>query len=84
MHAEWPYVVISCENGDGRGHSFLLLFFFFLHPKLFECMGKCVLSMAHKSELRCSYVYLYTVKHLDFRKSLVVHVLEWSLLRIFF
>ena len=35
-----------------------------LHPKLIECMGICVLSQMHGSELRASDVYLNTVKNL--------------------
>ena len=32
------------------------------HPQLIECMGICVLSMAHGSERRGSNVYLHVVK----------------------
>ena len=33
-------------------------------PMLFECIGICVLSPAHESEMRCYLVYLLTVKYL--------------------
>ena len=33
-------------------------------PILFECMGICVLSPAHESEMRGYLVYLLIVKHL--------------------
>ena len=33
-------------------------------PMLFECMGICVLSPAHRSEMRGSLVYLLIVKYL--------------------
>ena len=32
-------------------------------PMLFECMGICVLSPAHKSEMRGYLVYLLIVKY---------------------
>ena len=33
-------------------------------PMLFECMGVCVLSPAHESEVRNCLVYLLIVKYL--------------------
>ena len=33
-------------------------------PMLFECMGICVLSPAHESEMRGYLVYVLIVKHL--------------------
>ena len=36
-------------------------------PMLFECMGICVLSPAHESEMRGYLVYLLTVKYLSHR-----------------
>ena len=33
-------------------------------PMLFECMGICVLSLAHESEMRGYLVYLLIVKYL--------------------
>ena len=33
-------------------------------PMLFECMGNCVLSPAHESEMRGYLVYVLIVKHL--------------------
>ena len=34
-------------------------------PMLFECMGICVLSLAHECEMRDSLVYLLFVKYLS-------------------
>ena len=34
-------------------------------PMLFECMGICVLSQAHESEMRGYLVYVLTVKYLS-------------------
>ena len=34
-------------------------------PMLFECMGICVLSPAHESEMRGYLVYVLIVKHLS-------------------
>ena len=34
-------------------------------PMLFECMGMCVLSVAHESKMRGYLVYLLTVKYLS-------------------
>ena len=34
-------------------------------PMLFECMGICVLSPAHESEMRDYLVYLLIVKYLS-------------------
>ena len=34
-------------------------------PRLFECMGICVLSPAHESEMRGYLVYLLIVKYLS-------------------
>ena len=34
-------------------------------PMLFECMGICVLSPAHESEMRGSLVYLLIVNYLS-------------------
>ena len=33
-------------------------------PRLFECMGICVLSTAHESEMRSYLVYVLVVKDL--------------------
>ena len=33
-------------------------------PRLFECMGICVLSPAHESEMRGYFVYVLIVKYL--------------------
>ena len=34
-------------------------------PRLFECLGICVLSPAHKSEMKVYLVYLLIVKYLS-------------------
>ena len=39
-------------------------------PILFECMGICVLSPAHESEIRGYLVYVLIVKYLSHRFSL--------------
>ena len=36
-------------------------------PMLFECMGMCVLSPAHESEMRGYLVYVLIVKYLTHR-----------------
>ena len=36
-------------------------------PILFQCMGTCVLSAAHESEMRGYLVYLLIVKYLSLR-----------------
>ena len=36
-------------------------------PRLFECMGMCVLSPAHESEMRGYLVYVLIVKYLSHR-----------------
>ena len=38
-----------------------------VQPRLFECMGICVLSPAHESEMRGYLVNLHVVKHLSHR-----------------
>ena len=39
-------------------------------PMPFECMGICVLSPAHESEMRGYLVYVLIAKHLSHRFSL--------------
>ena len=52
---------VSCDNQykteADRGNILGL-------PMLFECMGICVLSPAHKCEMRGSLVYVLIVKYL--------------------
>ena len=45
------------QIGGGRGATFGQLM-------LFECMGVCVLSLSHESEMRGYLVYLLVVKYL--------------------
>ena len=55
------------------------------HPQLSECMGICVLSLAHGSAPRGSNVYLHIVKKSSGHFSLAlarVCALGWPLLRI--
>ena len=46
------------KTGADRGHILG-------QPRLFECMGICVLSPAHESEMRGYLVYVLTVKYLS-------------------
>ena len=48
----------QCETGVDRGNSLG-------QPRLFECMGNCVLSPAHESEMRDYLVYVLIVKYLS-------------------
>ena len=47
-------------------------------PRLFECMGICVLSPAHESEIRGYLVYVLIVKYLSHRTAL-----SWNIFGIF-
>ena len=51
---------VRCDNqyktGADRGNSLG-------QPRLFECMGICVLSPMHESEMRGYLVYVLTVKY---------------------
>ena len=49
-------------------------------PMLFECMGICVLSPAHESEMRGYLVYVLIVKKISHRDWTV---LSWSFGGIF-
>ena len=73
-----PNVLISSEIGS-EWRTILG------HPQLIECMGVCVLSLAHGSELRDSDVYLHIVEGKgDFSlNSPRVRALGWSLLGFF-
>ena len=44
-----------------------IFFFFFEQPMLFECMGICVLSPAHESEMSGYLIYVLIVKYLSHR-----------------
>ena len=46
----------STKTGADRGNTLG-------HPRLFECMGTCVLSPAHESEMRDYLVYVLIVKY---------------------
>ena len=49
-------------------------------PRLFECMGICVLSPAHESEMRGYLVYVLIVKYLVILFNFSHSVLEWTTL----
>ena len=55
---------VRCDNqyttGADRGNILGQL-------RLFECMGICILSLAHESEMRGYLVYVLIVKHLSHR-----------------
>ena len=51
-------------------------------PMLFECMGICVLSPAHKSEMRGYLVYLLIVKYLLILFKFSHSILDLSLIHI--
>ena len=61
-------------------------------PRLFDCMGICVLSPAHESEMKGYLVYVLIVKKklislilFKFSHSILdLTVLSWNLGRIFF
>ena len=49
-------------------------------PRLFECMGICVLSPAHESEMRGYLVYVLIVKYLShlFLFKFSHSILDWT------
>ena len=49
-------------------------------PRLFECMGICVLSPAHESEMRGYLVYVLTVKKLLILFKFSHSTLDWTFL----
>ena len=61
LFAFWREMHVRCDNEDktaaGRGNILG-------KPMLFVCMGICVLSPAHESEMRGYLVYLLIVKKL--------------------
>ena len=50
---------------------------------LFECMGICVLSPAHESEMRGYLVYLLIVKYLSILFKFSHSMLDWTALSCF-
>ena len=50
---------------------------FWGQPMRFECMGICVLSPAHESEMRGSLVYLLIVKYLSILFKFTHGILHW-------
>ena len=62
------------KTGADRGHSLG-------QPKLFECMGICVLRPAHESEMRGYLVYALIVKSLLLILFKFSHsILDWTVL----
>ena len=53
---------VKCDNQHKTGADGGNIFG---QPVLFECMGICVLSPAHESEMRGYFVYLLIVKYLS-------------------
>ena len=49
-------------------------------PMLFECMGICVLSLAHESEMRGYLVYVLVVKYLLILFKFSHSILDWMAL----
>ena len=49
-------------------------------PMLFECMGICVLSPAHESEMRDYLVYVLIVKNLLILFKFSHSILDWTFL----
>ncbi|WP_419636390.1 hypothetical protein, partial [Thiolapillus sp.] len=49
-------------------------------PMLFECMGICVLSPAHESEMRGYLVYVLIVKNLLILFKFSHSILDWTVL----
>ena len=49
-------------------------------PMLFVCMGICVLSLAHESEMRGYLVYLLIVKNLLILFKFSHSILDWTVL----
>ena len=47
---------------------------------LFECMGICVLSPAHESEMKGYFVYLLSVKYLLILFKFSHSILDWTVL----
>ena len=65
----------STKTGADRGNTLG-------HPRLFECMGICVLSSAHESEMMGYLVYVLIIKKLI---SLILFkfshsILDWTVL----
>ena len=78
---------VRCDNryktgADGGNIDIYLVFFFsfFLQPMLFECVGICVLSLAHESKMRCYLVYLLIVKYLLILFKFSHSILDWTVL----
>ena len=49
-------------------------------PMLFECMGICVLSPAHESEMRGYLVYVLIVKKIISLILFCYSILDWTVL----
>ena len=68
---------VRCDNqyktGEDRGNTLG-------QPMLFECMGICVLSLAHESEMRGYLVYVPIVKYLLILFEFSHSKLDWTVL----
>ena len=53
---------VRCDNQYKTGADREFFFFFLEQPMLFECMGICVLSPAHESEMRGYLVFVLILK----------------------
>ena len=68
---------VRCDNqyktGADRGNTFG-------QPMLFECVGICVLSPAHESEMRGDLVHVLIVKNLSILFKFSHSILDWTVL----
>ena len=79
---------VRCDNQYKTGADGGIIFG---KPMLFVCMGTCVLSPAHESEMRGYLVYVLIVKNLPHRFCLnsATDMLDWTVFswnfwRVFF
>ena len=61
----------QCKTGADRGNILG-------QPRLFECMGICVLSPAHETEMRGDLVYLLIIKYLLILFKFSHILLDWT------
>ena len=68
---------VSCDNQDKTGADRENIVG---QPVLFACMGICVLSPAHESEMRSYLVYVLIVKKLSILFKFSHSILGWTVL----
>ena len=68
---------VRCDNKDKTGADRGNILG---QPMLFECMGICVLSPAHESEMRGYLVYVLIVKYLLILFKFSHSILNWTAL----